>query len=251
MSVFLVTYIGVSLCTLFLPFKLCQNTFPNHPVLQTADLFHCHECWMQACDQMIGIVDSFDPTLLYPLQHVQQDTVYWTNSQYFVAAAKIAPIWFLTTWCYNLALSLTSIPSSTTLASTTSAFAFGMEVCMGQERFGRYKLAGVLMGVLGTSLTGIHDYLHPEEDAANDRLIGDVVAMLTALGFATYAVQIRTLFPEHARYSMKVVLVYTGAINTIALLSPMAVYQVFGHQLEWTVASWPWPCCSEVSLIMS
>jgi drug/metabolite transporter (DMT)-like permease len=81
-------------------------------------------------------------------------------------------------------------------------------------------------GTLGKLLkTGVDDYLHPDEDAANDRLIGDLVAMLAALGFATYAVQIRTLFPQHARYSMKVILGYIGAINTIAL-SPLAIYHV-------------------------
>jgi solute carrier family 35 protein F5 len=220
-SAFLVTYIGVSLFTLFLPLKLCRKSFPKHPVLQTADLFHFHQL-IETSDQMIDIVESFDPTLLY--LHVQ-DTVYWTNSQHFFTAAKIAPVWFLTNWCYNSALSLTSMSSSTTLASTTSAFAFGMEVFMGEERFGLYKLAGVIMGLLGTSLTGVHDSLHPDEDAANDRLIGDFVAVLAALGFATYAVQIRTLFPDNARYSMKVILGYIGAINTIAL-SPLAIYQV-------------------------
>jgi solute carrier family 35 protein F5 len=221
-SAFLVTYIGVSLFTLFLPLKLCRTrSFPNqHPVLQTADLFHFHQ-WIKTSDQMIDITESFDPTVLYP--HVQ-DTVYWTNSQHFLTAAKIAPVWFLTQWCYNSALSLTSISSSTTLASTTSAFAFGMEVCMGGERFGLYKLAGVIMGLLGSSLTGIHDSRHPDQDATNDRLIGDLVAILAALGFAMYAVQIRTLFPENARYSMKVVLGYIGVINTIAL-SPLAMYQ--------------------------
>jgi hypothetical protein len=38
-SAFLVTYIGVSLFPLFLPLKLCRKSSPNHPVLQTADLF--------------------------------------------------------------------------------------------------------------------------------------------------------------------------------------------------------------------
>jgi hypothetical protein len=121
-SAFLVTYIGVSLFTLFLPLKLCRKSLPDHPVLQTADLFHYLQ-WIETSDQMIDITESFDPIVLYP--HVQ-DTVHWTNSQHFFTAAKIAPVWFLTNWCYNSALSLTSISSSTTLASTTSAFAFAM-----------------------------------------------------------------------------------------------------------------------------
>ena len=246
---FLVTYIGVALFTILLPLKLCRTQFSSHndggsssslssttatattnqrPIFQTTDFLNWHD-FLCATDQAIFITESFDPTSLYP--HLEQPPVYWTNSQHFITAAKIAPVWFFTNWCYNRALALTSIASSTTLASTTSAFAFVLEVCLGHEQFGWAKMLGVLFGISGSTLTGIHDARaegDSEGDAwggSRDRVVGDIVAILAAIGFATYAVQIRVLFPEHARYSMKVILGYIGVINVV-VLSPIALVHI-------------------------
>jgi solute carrier family 35 protein F5 len=154
--------------------------------------------------------------------------LYWTNRQHIHAAARIAPVWFLTNFAFNEALALTSISSCMTLASTTSAFAFALEVCLGQAQFHVFKLLGVLFGILGMIFMAIHDSRAQEEGEEFHSVTGDWIALGAAFGYAAYAVQVRVLCPANERYSMKLILGYIGFFILIGL-APIALGVVMTH----------------------
>lgn len=90
----------------------------------------------------------------------------WSHEQHIKVAIKIAPVWFIANWAYNSSLAYTSITSSTVLASTGSLFTFIFAVVCRDESFTCLKLVGVLLGVTGSILTGLHDVSSSEDDGA-------------------------------------------------------------------------------------
>jgi solute carrier family 35 protein F5 len=154
----------------------------------------------------------------------------WTRAKHLQAAIKIAPVWFLANWSYNGALFFTSIASSTVLMSTCSLFAFLFAVIVRDEGFHWIKLVGVLLGIVGTGLTGYHDF---QDETCLDHcrfaLLGDGLAVIAALAFGMYAVQIRMLCPRNEElYSMQSLLGYIGLVNMI-VLSPIALWKITGQ----------------------
>ena len=91
----------------------------------------------------------------------------WTNADHMWSALKIAPVWFLANWTYNASLAYTSITSSTVLASTGSLFTFIFAVCTKDEKFTCLKLVGVLLGVMGSLFTALHDAAGSDSSGAN------------------------------------------------------------------------------------
>jgi len=116
-----------------------------------------------------------------------------SHQQHFRIAAKIAPVWFFANWAYNASLQYTSITSSTVLASTGSLFTFLFAVTSGDERFTTLKLAGVLLGVLGSIMTGFHDINENGGDISNStvvRLLSETVISVDASTSATATNQV-------------------------------------------------------------
>lgn len=184
-------------------------------------------------------------------------TSIWSHEQHLRVAIKIAPVWFVANWAYNCSLAYTSITSSTVLASTGSLFTFLFAVLCGDESFTCLKLVGVLLGVTGSILTGLHDVVSnnsnettttttaddpsilcvagpsgtphhvdvSQQDAfAGHAIWGDALGLLSAVGYGTYAVMIRIYCPRDERcMSMQLLLGYIGLFNAITL-SPITFY---------------------------
>ena len=120
---------------------------------------------------------EMEPPLSTPAQESSIDDVIiireeeeeesWTNADHMWTALKIAPVWFLANWSYNASLAYTSITSSTVLASTGSLFTFIFAVCTKDEKFTCLKLAGVLLGVMGSLFTALHDAAGSASSGAN------------------------------------------------------------------------------------
>jgi solute carrier family 35, member F5 len=184
----------------------------------------------------------------------------WTNHDHLVAAMKIAPIWFISNWAYNSSLLYTTITSSTVLSSTGSLFTFFFAACIYRtESYTHLKFAGVILGVVGSIMTGLHDAAIDEEnepssvetdtaDANSGRslfqvltsrvltssnsddvvtlLWGDGLGLLSAIGYGIYAAMVGVLCPQdESLMSMQLFLGYVGLCNAL-VLSPLAIYQV-------------------------
>jgi solute carrier family 35 protein F5 len=237
-SPFLLTYIGVSLSTLFLPLKYITDRLTTSrevcfeaPIDNTAyelELVSPYQKFASAA--LPGMEDGSVCKSIAP-QTPSQD-VKWTNRQHWIAAAQVAPVWFVSNWAFNAALALTSIASSTVLSCTGSAVAFMLAVSAGDEKVGWWNSLGVLLSIVGTALTALHDLDTPDGsdeeclEECRDALYGDLLALVAAVFFGVHVVQIRILCPKNEDlYSMQLLLGYVGLISAMAL-APWAIWQL-------------------------
>jgi solute carrier family 35, member F5 len=172
----------------------------------------------------------------------------WTEADHLRAALYIAPVWFVANWTYNASLAYTSVSSSTVLSSTGSLFTFLFAIWAGDETFSRTALCGVVLGVAGSVLTTRNDASsgndnenshHHVDNAHPHGVLGDVLGLISAVGYGMYAVQTRVLCPpDEAMYSMQTLLGYIGLLNMV-VLSPLAIYLLLSGSahLGWTVLS--------------
>lgn len=201
--------------------------------------------------QSIGTDDEFivSTNAVEASPEAAADQSSWTEAEHVRVATYIAPVWFLANWTYNASLAYTSISSSTVLASTGSLFTFLFAIVSGDEGYSRLKFSGVLLGVLGSLLTARNDATSadnsdPGTDESDDsssqrRLLGDVLGLISAVGYGAYAVQTRVFCPfDESRYSMQILLGYIGLLNMI-VLSPFAFYLIFSSggttHLTWVI----------------
>lgn len=266
-SPFLLTYIGTSLFTLWLPVKfssqlIFETNVPRRDIQDENNVLLDDNSYRSAEDRnresgMTAAPNQADESehtsatqrLDQPQQMPQEQAhrrTQWTDDDHIRVAMRIAPVWFVANWSYNASLLYTSITSSTVLASTSSLFTFLFAVWVKDESFAWIRLVGVLLGVSGGVLTALHDatdrraLLQNEKNAdASDTLalFGDFLGLLSAIGYGAYAVQTRVYCPkDESLYSMQLLLGYIGLLNMV-VLSPIAIYLLLstGDVLEWFI----------------
>jgi solute carrier family 35, member F5 len=318
-SPFLLTYIGTSLFTLLLPSKVLadqgkwlvkkywfgsrsrsltveippsaslghRGQYENVPSVQSED-DNDEETFQDESDPHNNDNNNDNDIHLSPIisgDDLTPPIAAWTNGDHVRAAIKIAPVWFIANWTYNASLAYTSITSSTVLASMGSLFTFLFAVLYRDEQFTFFKFAGVMLGVIGSFFTALHDVnnnnsnndfesmmnqtisygnetmddthaeqevpglrhlsmarfllAHQQDVTDEDRnLYGDVLGLISAVGYGAYAVMVRLLCPhDESKMSMELFLGYVGLFNMITL-SPILFYQVLqgSHSdLTWVV----------------
>jgi solute carrier family 35 protein F5 len=215
-SPFMLTYFGVSLFTVFLPLEWLQQKCKG----QSSSISEDYQSVSTDASDNGDDRNDHHPTLSTLASEK------WNTRDHMRAAAKIAPLWFISNYSYSASLKYTSITSSTVLASTGSLFTFCFALLCRDEHFSIWKLIGVGLGILGSILTGLHD-LDGGSDSGNLdlRLWGDALGLLSAVGYGGYAVMIRTLCPkDESLMSMQLFLGFVGLFNMIALC-PIAIWQ--------------------------
>ena len=122
------------------------------------------------------------------------------------SAVIVAPIWFFANFTYNASLGLTSITSSTVIASSSSAFTFLLSLTLLREPYAHSSLAGVLLCWVGNAVTAWSDSGAasalggaPPSGAADgggtSPALGDALCLLSAILYAAYTVAIRRAAP--------------------------------------------------------
>mmetsp|Transcript_28479 Transcript_28479/g.59290 ORF Transcript_28479/g.59290 Transcript_28479/m.59290 type:complete len:404 (-) Transcript_28479:198-1409(-) len=197
--------------------------------------------------------------------NIDERNRHWTERDHMIAAAKLCPFWFLSNFAYNSSLQYTSITSSTVLVNTGSLFAFSIAVMMRDERFNCWKFLGVMLGMAGCVLTGLHDARDGGGDGENRRmrflfgdilesdgsdasngdedlhLWGDFLSVFSAAFYGVYTVMVRVLCPrDESLMSMQLFFGYIGLWNMLAL-SPIAIYQL-GTAKSVTLSAWVFSC---------
>jgi solute carrier family 35 protein F5 len=245
-SPFLLTYIGVSLFSLWLPTHSLWAAWASQDRHTSAGAMEMSSSSAQQSYTIVhtdGSVSSQDSTesMGEELEAGETSTTsrvtalpVWTVAEHQHAARQIAPVWFLANWAYNASLAYTSITSSTVLASTGSLFTFLFAVGCQDETFNWVKCSGVLLGLLGSILTALEDRKDGDDTDDMGRsptaVWGDALGLLSAVGYGAYAVQTRILCPhDERRYSMQVLLGYIGLYNMV-VLSPIAIYAFLSSQ---------------------
>jgi len=183
---------------------------------------------------------------------------HWTEKDHMIAGAKLAPFWFISNFAYNASLQHTSITSSTVLVNTGSLFTFLIALLMRDERFSCWKLVGVLFGILGCVVTGLHDArnrgdgyngrmrslfadINYNDTDDDNHILGDILSVISAAFYGIYAVMVRLLCPkDESLMSMQLFFGYVGLWNMLALF-PVALYQVKIAQSV-TLSRWVFGC---------
>jgi len=121
------------------------------------------------------------------------------------------------------------------LVSTSCVFVFLFAVVIRVERFRWAKLAGVLLAYIGTALTTMNDLSNDDPDDNSNVLLGDILSLLAAVGYAVYTVQARVICPQDEELmSMQLLLGYVGIICVVPLL-PIAIYSATQVNITWQI----------------
>ena len=271
---FMLTYIGTSLFVVQLPLHWLYKLWINreaHPVgndnyasvSTTDDVSYTdnNEEGSYQTDNVDGTNDheNSDNGIGTPMYVVEHDS-HWTERDHMIAAAKLSPFWFISNFAYNASLQHTSITSSTVLVNTGGVFSFLIALLVRDERFSWWKFGGVLFGMAGCVMTGLHDakggdggnsrmrflFAGMMENDGNDQnddlhLWGDILSVISAAFYGIYTVMVRLLCPrDESLMSMQLFFGYIGLWNVIAL-SPIAIYQL-GIASSVTLSGWVFGC---------
>lgn len=180
---------------------------------------------------------------------------------------------FVADWAFNNSLRNTSVASATVIVSSQNVVVFLLAVFLKIEAFGWIKLGGVLVSMLGIALTAVHDTSDDNmgDSLSADAIVGDLFALLAAISYGLYTVQVRLFCPQNEElYKMQVrdensyfcygcsfchsssfsthpfhyiymsrVQLLMGYIGLVVLVPclPFASYMIFNlrHQFTWTI----------------
>jgi solute carrier family 35 protein F5 len=238
---FVLSYIGMSLLSLLLPIHYfgnpkkkddqatyvttTDNTDTNTDTITetpSLDSLAMQLASAQHCSDYMAFATASTHQL------TKDHTRPWNHRKHITAAIWLAPAMLGADFMFNQALALTSVASSTVLVSTQSLWVFFLAALVFRmEDFSYYKLGGVVAGVVGTAMTAWDDtIMHPQEDstyALEYSWRGDVCAVVAALLYAMYTIQVKQFCPEKEDlYSMTLLLGYIGVICAVAM-APMGL----------------------------
>ena len=230
-SPFLMSYIGMSLLAVLLPIKIVTDRLgmtsqipDNNKTLQAQVSFDSLDHELTKASQYS---DYYDIASRRTHDLIYNQQTHWNHRKHILAACYIAPAMFAADWAFNTALAHTSVASATVLVSTQSVLVFLFAVCLRLEGYTHAKLLGVLLSVAGTALTALQDSSQDNDDATmstRTALFGDIVAVLAAVAYAVYTIQVRVFCPQDEElYSMQLLLGYIGCVCLVPLL-PVAIY---------------------------
>ena len=159
------------------------------------------------------------------------------------AGGLIFPLFVCAQFSYNLSLSFTSITSTTVLSSTSSAFTLLLSYIFLNDSIGWMKISGVLVTVLGATLTGMNDGVKDTSEKSStssdsSHWMGDLLALLSAVLYACYSVTTARVLKSSASDKslvdstppIELVLGFVGLFNLLTLWPLIVVLQVTGKE---------------------
>ena len=260
-SPFMMTYVGVAMMAPLLPLHMWMER-RKHDQAMAMEESQCTPyteaalrattacCRAPSFDSLAddlsrtsGYNDIVDIAKRRTQKLVEDHTNQWNHRKHIMAALLISPAMFFADWAFNAALLRTSIASATVLISVQSIFVYAMEVILSLELFSACKFVGIMAGVAGTALTAVHDTTDENGEQLNDGeralevMWGDLLAIMAAVAYATYAIQVRLFCPANEDlYSTTLLLGYIGVISMV-VLSPFAFWILVVDRLKMSLAT--------------
>eukprot|EP00249_Psilotum_nudum_P014942 c25081_g1_i1 orf=194-1396(-) len=109
----------------------------------------------------------------------------------------IAPLWFITEYFSNAALSHTSVASTTILSSTSGLFTLFFGAFLGQDSLDISKIVAVFVSITGVAMTTLGKTWaadDPKLSSARDSehsVLGDVLGLLSAVSYGLFTVLLK------------------------------------------------------------
>ncbi|XP_019163133.1 PREDICTED: uncharacterized vacuolar membrane protein YML018C-like [Ipomoea nil] len=136
----------------------------------------------------------------------------------------IAPIWFVTEYFSNAALSYTSVASTTVLSATSGLFTLLFGVLLGQDTVNVTKVVAVLVSFAGVIMTTLGKTWAADEPELNSSLdgerslIGDCFGLLSATTYGLFTVLLKKFAGEEGeRVDMQKLFGYMGLFSLVAM----------------------------------
>ncbi|KZS95880.1 hypothetical protein SISNIDRAFT_483301 [Sistotremastrum niveocremeum HHB9708] len=133
--------------------------------------------------------------------------------------------WFVANWSLNAALGWTSVASSTILSSMSGFFTLGIGRLFRVESFTLLKVAAVITSFCGVVLVSISDHdstsgteppsLSGGRDPTWRPLLGDFLAILSALFYALYVTLLKVRIRSESRIDMQLFFGFVGLFNVL------------------------------------
>ncbi|CAA7390644.1 unnamed protein product [Spirodela intermedia] len=165
----------------------------------------------------------------------------WTRTRVAKVSLLICPFWFFAQLTFNLSLKYTTVTSNTILSSASSLFTFLVSLAFLGETFTWLKLLSVLLCMAGTVIVSLGDSEMGLSAIATKPLLGDILALVSALLYAVYITLIRRKLPDEGkgegRASMAEFLGYLGLFNLL-IFSPVALILNFTKLEPFRILSW-------------
>ncbi|GAA6027488.1 hypothetical protein JCM8097_007886 [Rhodosporidiobolus ruineniae] len=135
-------------------------------------------------------------------------------------------LWFCANWAMNAALGYTSVSSTTILSSMSGFFTLAAGACAGVESFTVGKLLSVVLSVTGVAIVSLSDSKLPTPPSFSDPsvtiepsstpaysnpLLGDALALLSAVAYAAYVLLLKVRIRNENRISMTLFFGFVGA----------------------------------------
>ncbi|KAH7574365.1 hypothetical protein JRO89_XS03G0287000 [Xanthoceras sorbifolium] len=148
-----------------------------------------------------------------------------TSKEVAATGFCIAPIWFLTEYLTNAALSRTSVASTTVLSSTSGLFTLLISALLGQDKVNAVKVISVVISMAGVAMTTLGNTWAANESQSStsnrerkQSLLGDLFAILSAITYALFTVLLKKFSGEQGeRVDMQKLLGYIGLFTLVAL----------------------------------
>ncbi|KAJ4822318.1 hypothetical protein Tsubulata_043881 [Turnera subulata] len=165
----------------------------------------------------------------------------WTRTRMAKVSLLICPFWFFAQLTFNLSLKYTTVTSNTILSTASSLFTFLVSLVFLGEKFTWVKLASVLLCMAGTIIVSLGDTESGLSSIASNPLLGDILALVSAIMYAVYITLIRVKLPDddgksgHA--SMAQFLGFLGLFNFFIFLPVALVLDITGLE-TFNILTW-------------
>ncbi|TFK30549.1 hypothetical protein FA15DRAFT_629746 [Coprinopsis marcescibilis] len=165
-------------------------------------------------------------------------------------ASVFCIFWFIANWTVNAALDFTSVSSATILSSTSGFFTLAIGTLCRVEKLSFLKIFTVVISFCGVLLVSrsdskdafLSDPTKPASRHSSNPVLGDVLALISALCYALYVILLKVRIGSESRVDMQLFFGFVGLFNillcwpigVILHLSGIEVFGLPGTSKLWT-----------------
>ncbi|KAJ7361622.1 hypothetical protein DFH08DRAFT_844703 [Mycena albidolilacea] len=138
-------------------------------------------------------------------------------------------LWFIANWAVNAALDYTSVASATILSSMSGFFTLGIGRLYRVEMLTLAKTVAVVTSFGGVILVSLSDSVQPQQppgpasrplahvvDLAPHPILGDTLALISALFYAFYVILLKVRIRSESRIDMQLFFGFVGLFNILS-----------------------------------
>lgn len=138
------------------------------------------------------------------------------------AAFILCPLWMLANCFYNYSLLYTSVGSSTIISNLSGSFTLFFSYLFQLESITYGKIAGLICCFVGVILVSLND----QGDGTHHGLVGDLLAIVGAIGYGLYTTVLKLKIPSDDDISMQLFFGYLGIVNAVLFLPVIIIFAV-------------------------